>query len=122
MSRLLAQIGSQLSVVVLKSVPCFSLTGNKKCAAKGRQMLAHPFIEVCSLVKEIVDDLIGVTAGCKDPAAQLAHLRQEVGKLTLVHLGVPSSCRVNIDYYIILFNIILLIPWLTEFPKQNRQT
>ncbi|KAL4531411.1 hypothetical protein Ndes2526B_g04467 [Nannochloris sp. 'desiccata'] len=67
----------------------------EKCAAKGRPMLAHPFNEVCSLVKEIIDDLIGAPAGCKDPAAQLAHLRQGVGKLTLVQLGVPSSCRVN---------------------------
>jgi hypothetical protein len=63
-------------------------------------MLAHLFIEVCSLVKEIVDDLIGVPTGCKDPAAQLAHLRQEVGKLTLVHLG---SILIIILFYNILY-------------------
>jgi hypothetical protein len=46
-------------------------------------MLAHPFNEVCSLVREIVDELIGAPTGCKDPAAQLAHLRQGVGFLQL---------------------------------------
>ncbi|KAG7674932.1 hypothetical protein Ndes2526A_g07681 [Nannochloris sp. 'desiccata'] len=67
----------------------------EKCISKGRRMLAHPFNEVCSLVKEIIDDLLDAPKGCKDPSAQLAHYRQGIGKLTLVQLGLPSGCRVN---------------------------
>ncbi|KAG7672183.1 hypothetical protein Ndes2526B_g06833 [Nannochloris sp. 'desiccata'] len=39
----------------------------EKCRATGRSMLTHPFEEVCSLVKEIIDDLRSAPKGFREP-------------------------------------------------------
>jgi hypothetical protein len=64
----------------------------RKCQATGRSMVAHPFTDVCSLIKDIMDDLF--EQGAKSPRHQLSHFRQAIGKLTMVQLGVPPGCRI----------------------------